>query len=348
MTLLQSLRDLQQQSGAILDSETQIPLSFEGSPANKSMQLYDRSHWGLLSLKGSDRLRFLHNQTTNNIQSLAVGQGCDTVFVNSTGRTLDLATAWIAEDEVLVLVSPNRRQLLLDWMDRYLFPMDKVELADLSGQYAIFTLLGDVEDIQLDFADLKDLSERPEASHIKTKFAGIDCQVAKGTGLAMPGFTLLISAVDAPMLWSVLIDRGATPMGDRDWEKIRIQQGRPASDRELTEDYNPLEAGLWHAISFNKGCYIGQETIARLNTYKGVKQRLWGIVLDRPIDTGTALTLNGEKVGILTSCLATPTGALGLGYLRTKAGEAGLEMAVGESTGKIIAVPYLRHDYYQS
>lgn len=347
MALLQSLRDLQQQSGAILDPETQIPLSFEGSSANKSMQLYDRSHWGLLSLKGSDRLRFLHNQTTNKIQSLTVGQGCDTVFVNSTGRTLDLATAWIAENEVRVLVSPNRRQLLLDWMDRYLFPMDKVELADLSGQYAIFTLLGDVEDIKLDFADLKDLSKRPETSHIETKLAGIDCQVAKGTGLAVPGFTLLIPATNAPMLWSVLIERGATPMGDRDWEKIRIQQGRPASDRELTEDYNPLEAGLWYAISFNKGCYIGQETIARLNTYKGVKQRLWGIVLDRPVDTGTALTLNGEKVGILTSCLATSTGALGLGYLRTKAGEAGLEVAVGESTGKIIAVPYLSHDYYQ-
>lgn len=58
----------------------------------------------------------------------------------------------------------------------------------------------------------------------------------------------------------------AVPLGDRVWEQLRIQQGRPAPDQELTEDYNPLEAGLWQTISFEKGCYIGQETIARLNT----------------------------------------------------------------------------------
>lgn len=346
MIPLRALRDLQQQSGAILDAETQIPLSFEGSVGDKPIQLYDRSHWGLLQLKGSDRLRFLHNQTTNNIQILAAGQGCDTVFVNSTGRTLDLATAWVGEGEILVLVSPNRRQVLLNWMDRYLFPMDKVELADLTGQYAVFTLVGDRLGAEMDFSDLAALGDRPEGSHVPIAIAGIDCQAAKGTGLALPGFTLIVPAAGAPALWTASIDRGAVPMGDRDWESFRIQRGRPASDRELTEDYNPLEAGLWKAISFDKGCYIGQETIARLNTYKGVKQRLWGIALDRPLDPGTPLTLNGEKVGVLTSCTAVENGAFALGYLRTKAGEAGLEVVVGTSPGKIVKVPFLSHDYH--
>ena len=74
---------------------------------------------------------------------------------------------------------------------------------------------------------------------------------------------------------------------------MRIQQGRPKSDRELTEDYNPLEAGLWQTISFEKGCYIGQETIARLNTYKGVKQKLWGIKLDRSVSPQTPIFVDG-------------------------------------------------------
>ena len=117
-------------------------------------------------------------------------------------------------------------------------------------------------------------------------------------------------------------------------------------EQELTEDYNPLEAGLWKAISFEKGCYIGQETIARLNTYKGVKQRLWGIKLSESVEVGTWITLDGEKVGILTSFtdLESP---FALGYVRTKAGGEGLQVQVREASGEVVAVPFLSHEYYQ-
>ncbi len=133
-------------------------------------------------------------------------------------------------------------------------------------------------------------------------------------------------------------------MGDRVWEQLRIEQGRPIPDRELTEDYNPLEAGLWQTISFSKGCYIGQETIARLNTYKGVKQQLWGIRLQAPVESGTVVMLGDEKVGKLTSFTQTNQGSFGLAYIRTKAGGVGLKVQVGEVDGEIVDVPFLSHD----
>jgi tRNA-modifying protein YgfZ len=128
-------------------------------------------------------------------------------------------------------------------------------------------------------------------------------------------------------------------------KRLRIIQGRPKPDAELTEDYNPLEVGLWQTISFTKGCYIGQETIARLNTYKGVKQYLWGIKLANFAEVGSPLLLDGEKVGILTSCTTTENGIYGLGYLRAKAGGVGLKLQIADTIGEILDLPFVSHDY---
>ncbi len=310
----------------------------------KGVALCDRSHWGLLQLKGDDRARFLHNQTTNDINRLQPGEGCETVFVTSTGRTIDLATAYVTEEAILVIVSPNRRQHLMAWMDRFLFPMDRVELADISEKYAIFTLIGSESSSLLQNTGIGSILEQPEASHAITNLGEIPIRIGVGSGLMLPGYTLIVAAEQAASLWSQLIVAGAVPMSDRVWQQLRIQQGRPMSDHELTDDYNPLEAGLWQTISFDKGCYIGQETIARLNTYKGVKQRLWGIKLSQAVAPGTIITLAGDKVGILTSYSEIAAQPFGLGYIRTKSGREGLTVQVGEARGDLVSVPFLRHE----
>ncbi|HEY9300979.1 MAG TPA: folate-binding protein, partial [Phormidium sp.] len=92
------------------------------------------------------------------------------------------------------------------------------------------------------------------------------------------------------------------------------------------------------------GCYIGQETIARLNTYKGVKQQLWGIRLQAPTEVGSVISLGDEKVGKLTSFTETEQGYFGLGYVRTKAGGEGLKVLVGEVEGEVVEVPFLKRE----
>ena len=136
-------------------------------------------------------------------------------------------------------------------------------------------------------------------------------------------------------------DIGKQALGEQAWEQLRILQGRPMPGTELTENYNPLEAGLWHTVSFNKGCYIGQETIARLNTYNGVKQQLWGLKLSQAAQPGAILSVAEQKVGVLTSIVETAEGFFGLGYLKTKAGGAGLAVTVGGSEAVTLDVPLL-------
>lgn len=306
--------------------------------------LCDLSDWGLIKVSGGDRLRFLHNQTTNNINKLKPGEGCDTVFVTSTARTIDLATAYVQEEAVLLLVSPSRKEKLIQWMDNYLFPMDKVELQDISSNYSIFTLIGNYSQKLLSEWVNQEILEKPEGCNEIIEIDNISLILGVGNGLALPGYNLIIEKNKATEIWQKLISKNALPMSNENWEKLRILQGRPKPDAELTEDYNPLEVGLWQTISFDKGCYIGQETIARLNTYKGVKQKLWGIKINQPVNPGAIITKNGEKIGIITSYTDTEKGGFALGYIRTKAGDLGLKIEIGKAIGEVVKLPFVTHE----
>ncbi|MDD1421674.1 folate-binding protein [Dolichospermum sp. ST_sed1] len=301
----------------------------------------DRSHWGVIRISNDDRLRFLHNQSTNDFESLKPGQGCDTVMVTSTARTIDLVTGYILDDAVLLLVSPNRRELLMQWLDRYIFFADKVKLTDVTEETATLSLIGPQSHAIVEKLGAGDLIGQPYGNHVLVD--GVI--VAVGSGVAAPGYTLILPIAVKQQLWEKILGFGAVELSDRAWEMLRILQGRPAPDLELTDDYNPLEVGLWQTVSFNKGCYIGQETIARLNTYKGVKQYLWGIRLSAAAEPGTVITIGEEKVGKLTSYTETPDGHFGLGYIRSKAGGVGLKVQVGETEGEIVAIPFVSHEY---
>ncbi len=312
--------------------------------AHTGVALYDRSHWGRIEVADADRINFLHNQSTNDLKSLKPGQGCETVFVTSTARTIDLATAYVLEDTVLLLVSPGMNAKLIKWLDRYIFFADKVKLTDVTTETITLSLIGTQTDALLEKLSASAIIGKPQNYHQDITIAGELVRVAVGNGLALPGYTLIANADQKETLWSTLVEMGAFPIADASWDQLRIMQGRPLPDQELTEDYNPLEAGLWHTISFNKGCYIGQETIARLDTYKGVKQQLWGVNLKAPAAPGTAITAAGEKAGILTSVVKTPAGWQGLAYIKTKVGGAGLTVQVGDAEGEIIDLPGLTHE----
>ncbi|MCY7322181.1 MAG: folate-binding protein [Phormidesmis sp. CAN_BIN36] len=313
--------------------------------AHSGVMLYDRSHWGRIEVSDADRIRFLHNQSTNDFKIRKPGEGCDTVFVTSTARTIDLTTAYILEDSVLLLVSPNLTEKLITFLDRYIFFADKVKLADVTTQTATFSLIGPGSHALLEKLGAADLIGQPYANHRLLNLAGQDVRVAIGSGLATEGYTLIAQSDQADALQRSLIDAGAVPISDRTWEQLRIEQGRPMPAHELTDDYNPLEAGLWQTISFNKGCYIGQETIARLDTYNGVKQQLWGVQLKTLAEPGTVVVVGDEKVGKLTSVLETEKGAIGLAYIRTKANaKAGMQVTIGDTQTELIDLPFLTRE----
>ena len=346
------LQQLQRDRGGIFNENSRVVDSFANdetafNAAIQTTALWDGSHWGLIQLTGDDSSRFLHNQTTNNINTIQPGQGCETVFITSTGRTIDIATVLKHEKNIRIVVSPQRHQYLLQWMDRFLFPMDKVEIKDLVSEFSLFCLIGPQSNVYLEKLGVEPSQIPTPGSHCLINYANQEFCLAAGSNLSLAGYTLVVPTEIAAQLWSELVEVGAVPMGDRVWEQLRIQQGRPLADHELTEDFNPLEAGLWSMISFNKGCYIGQEIIARLNTYKGVKRQLWCLELNGLVNTPAQIMLNQQKVGILTSCSEIQGKFMGLGYIRSKFGGAGLTVTIDNTEGNVIDAPFLTHEYVE-
>ena len=137
----------------------------------------------------------------------------------------------------------------------------------------------------------------------------------------LPGFYVIGSTDAAPAMWQKLVESGAEPIGAEAHETARIWTGVPDHGRELGDEYNPLEAGLVGSIDFTKGCYIGQEVIARLDSYHKVQKYLVRLVFgeDAVVSTGTILLEDGKPIGKVTSVAPIPAGEqrIGLGYVRT-------------------------------
>ncbi|XP_058191788.1 putative transferase At1g60990, chloroplastic [Rhododendron vialii] len=304
----------------------------------------DLSHFGRIRVSGEDRIQFLHNQSTANFECLQEGQGCDTVFVTPTARTIDIGHAWIMRNAVTLVVSPMTSGSITQMLRKYVFFADKVEIEDISKQTCLFVLAGARSNQVMMDLNLGDMVGQPHGTHKHYTVSRMPVTVAAGNIISEEGFSLLMSPAAAGSVWKTLLSQGAVPMGSKAWETFRVFQGRPAPGKELTDEYNVLEAGLWNSISMNKGCYKGQETISRLITYDGVKQRLWGIRLSSPVEPGTPIIVDAKKVGKLTSYAAgrNESEHFGLGYIKRKAASEGDTVNVGDNAvGTVVEVPFL-------
>jgi folate-binding protein YgfZ len=156
---------------------------------------------------------------------------------------------------------------------------------------------------------------------------------------------MVVAETDGPRLRDALAAAGAEPVGPDAVEALRVELGIPAFGKELGESYNPLEAGLLPLISFTKGCYIGQEVVARLNTYDKVKKRLVGLRWNgESPEAGAPLLMEGKQAGVMTTSARSPRfGGIGLGYVRKAHATTGTELIADSSGGptpvRVAALP---------
>lgn len=328
-------------SGGIVETFGNDEVSLKA--VEDSIVVVDLSHFGRIRVIGDDRIHFMHNQSTADFQSLAEGQGCDTVFLTPTARTVDIANAWVMNNAITLLVSSTTHESIVTMLNKYIFFADKVEVQDITCKTCFFSIMGPRSDQVMKLLNLEEIVGKPYGTHLHYTVEGNPVTVGVGSVLSETGFSLLLSPTIAGLVWKSIIKFGAIPMGACAWERSRVLQGRPAAGKELTNEFNVLEAGLWKTISLTKGCYIGQETIARLITYDGVKQHLWGIQLDSPAAVGSNITVNGTKVGKLTSYALGSNGIkhAGLGYVKRQVGFPGQEVNIGDIRGVLVDVPFI-------
>ncbi|KAI5384658.1 hypothetical protein KIW84_071604 [Lathyrus oleraceus] len=282
----------------------------------------DAADNGVVVLSGDDRVQFLHNQSTANFECLQAGQ----------------------KSAITLVVSPETCRTITEMLNKYIFFADKVEIQDITKQTSLFVLVGPKSGQVMENLNLGDLVGKPYGTHQHFYVDEQPITIGVGNIISEGGFSLMMSPAAAPSVWKAILAQGAVAMGSNAWNKLRVIQGRPAPGMELTKEFNVLEAYLWNSISLNKGCYKGQETIARLITYDGVKQRLWGFHLSAAAEPGSIITVDGKKVGKLTSYASgrNQSEHFGLGYIKKQAASEGDSVIVGDNiSGTVVEVPFL-------
>jgi folate-binding protein YgfZ len=327
----------------------------EHSALRDSVGVIDLSFRGRLCLLGADRQNFLNGQVTNNVKDLKSGEGCYAAVITAKGKMQSDLNIYNLENEILLDFEPGLSETVKQRLEKYIIA-DDVQIVDVSPHYSLLSVQGRksaevVNSLQLGFV----LPEKPlHFSTVKNETLG-EIYLMNQPRAGSVGFDLFIPTNSLGAVADKLIfaakQIGGRACGWNALEVARIEAGVPRFGADMDEMNLPPEAGLdSRAISYTKGCYIGQEVIARIRTYGQVAKALRGLRLADDLKTlptkGDKLFLGEKDVGYITSAIASPTFKINiaLGYVRREANKIGTELILrtkgGESAAKIVELPF--------
>jgi folate-binding protein YgfZ len=295
--------------------------------------LLDRSARGKLAVSGPDAAEYLHSQVTNDVEGLEPEGGCYAALLDRKGHIqADMRVLRLAPDELWIDTEAPARETVLRHLTMYSVGRD-VTVADVTDERAILSLIGPRS------VEIAATAVLPEHASEAASAGGVEC-LAVGTA---EGIDLIAAATDAERLREALLAAGAAEVSAEAAEVLRIEAGRPRFGAEMSTATMPAEAGIVErAVDFEKGCYIGQEPVARLHYRGKPNRRLRGLVLSAPAEPGAALCLGEKEVGRLGSaCVSPARGPIALAIVRREA-KPGAELSVGEdgATARVVDLPF--------
>ncbi len=310
-------------------------------PINPGIHLADRSDRVRIEVTGLDRAKFLHNLTTNEVKRLAAGRGCEAFVTSPQGKTIGYIIILAAEDRLVVRSDPGGMELVLPHFRKYgLF--DDVAIEDRTDETFEIHLIGDDVEDTLRHAGLT-LPEGAEYTHAPGEFGGVAVRVVRESPTGYPGFTLIGDRRDAAVvvdhLRKLAVSITWSEIAPTVFEVLRIEAGTPVFGKDVTEKNLPQEiARDDRAISFVKGCYLGQETVARIDALGHVNQVLKGLIFEPRSAcpaAGSSIDSDGKRVGVVTSAAVSPLLGcpVALALIRTSHAVAGTSLRVEGAPG---------------
>ncbi len=299
------------------------------------------SYYGMIELRGKDVLDFLHRISTNNIKDLGKEQIIKTIFTTEKGRIIDLTTLLNFEDYQILFTSSEHQPKVIGWLGKYIIS-DDVKASDINGKYTLLEIRGPQADSFLTLICGTVVNNIAEDSFKVISAEGMLFFLAKmrdGKGHLkywviadqMNGYRFIKFAMENKGIFDFRL------VGEEAWNIYRVEQGIPAAPNEINDEYNPNEAGLLKFIDFKKGCYIGQEVIARLDTYDKVQRSVKGVVFNEEAGGKEYSLFNGDgtESGKVTSVVysAKCKKSIGLGYIRKKHQEDGTKLKAKDPEG---------------
>ncbi|KAA3613039.1 MAG: aminomethyl transferase family protein [Calditrichaeota bacterium] len=295
--------------------------------------LLDRSYLGKIFAKGTDATDLINRISTNDMNQLIMGAMCDTVFCSPNGRIIDYAKVLQYDESLLLISSYIDNDHLMEWINRFII-LENVELEDCSDKFLWLTLLGPEAGAFIHELSGTKTIDQPETIWLERD--GIKFPALINTNLKVPAYNFCLPINSGESIFKWIADSlekfNGTLIGDHAFQIIRVESGMPDWGSELTEEYNPHEARLIEAVSFTKGCYTGQEVIARLDTYDKVQKYLMIIELQEQIFAEPTFDIfyDNNKIGVLTSHVYNPENkrSIGLGYIKKNLTVADFDLTV--------------------
>lgn len=302
--------------------------------------LMERSHEGRLESRGRDRLNLVQRISTNDVLKMPLSTGRATIFTKPTGRILERVMIYNQDERALITTEPGRGESVRQYLQRQVFFNDDFQINDLAAQTRLFTLHGPaanrIVETLVGGSAQHTSDDQPEMRCLTASIAGVDVTAAERKSLSGGHWALMVAQEAAETVWESLLETGKEwglrASGSLTYNVLRIRAGQPGVGRELSPDYIPLEAGLWDEVSFDKGCYTGQEIIARMESRSRLAKTMVKFQLSAMIEAPASLFHEGKQVGALTSSVTTPDDEfLGLGFVKVLLAIPGQKLAVGES-----------------
>jgi tRNA-modifying protein YgfZ len=309
-------------------------LTAEYRALTEACGLIDRSERGKLALTGPDAHTFLQGQVTNDVEALEPGQGCYAAFLTHKGKMLGDLRILHLGDELLLDTERVALQELFNMIRRYKLGSD-VELHKRTIQMGLLSLAG---------PDARRVAPADRLGPNEHDNTGAEVAGHPVTLVATDvGVDVFTQAEHTEAVRAALVATGAEPVSEDAAEVLRIESGRPRYGVDVDDKVIPQEAGLnERAVSFTKGCYVGQETVARLH-YRGKPNRhLRGLRLSAPAHTGDVLRLGDKEVGRLGSTALSPAhGPIALALVRREAAPGDtLRLQDGDTTAEVVELPF--------
>lgn len=315
----------------------QIPLHYgdqaaEYNSASEGAILLDRSHEGRILLEGADRFELVNRMSTNDVSQLALGEGKPTVFINANARILFRAGCFSLSRGLLLISEAGQGEALSNYLRRNIFFGDRVAVNDISEATAQFSLHGAKANEAVEKL-APDAIQLPPLGCAEVEADEGDLVIARRKSIYGDHWILIVKRAAAVSVHRRLLHGGADvalmPAGSLTYNSLRIQSGKPAG-LELSSDYIPLEVGLWDEISFSKGCYTGQEIIARMESRGRLAKTLVKVALRSMVTAPAPVYARSKPVGRLTSSVVAADGQIhALAVVKVDSAEAGTDLTVG-------------------
>ena len=283
--------------------------------------MIDASAWGRLKFTGKNRVDFLHRMSTNDLLPLKIGQGAGTVFTTPIARIIDRTVVYARADDVLLLTSRGNQARVAQWLRKYIFFNDDVQIKDVTDETGMISIYGATANDVIEQVISQDLSTLPLHHWQAVQIASAEVMIVRADPVASGGFHLILDRAALAQVWQALLEVGVVPLSEDTYQVLRVEAGQPEFGHELGDEYIPLEANLWNDVSFKKGCYTGQEIIARMESRQKLAKRLTGLRFAESVTLPASLWIDDHEAGVVTSVVHSPAlGWIGLGYLKLSGG----------------------------